>query len=330
MITAICCIAKCENDYLQEWVDYHLNLGFTHIYIYDNNDLDGERIEEVLDKHIDKNIFIIDCRGKKAYQATAYTKFYQLYGNKYDWIAYIVDEFITFSEKSGLKNINDFLKTFEDFEIIHLNWMTYGDNGIVDYTSNIVLDRFTKPLPFDMQIQYNFPENNHVKSIIRGGLNYNEITITPHSPSGNFKICDEKKVSITENAYFKPYSFDVIYIRHYTTKTIYEWIKKVSRGRATLNSKIHLYSFEKFFKYNNDTVEKRKVIKQYLFFKEVADSQFKTELGILKKDYNVLKQENFKLNLELTNIKNSKAYQLGKLLLRPFYLWRKYVSFKKN
>jgi Glycosyl transferase family 2 len=32
----ICAIAKYEEPYLDEWVDYHLSLGFAHIMIYDN------------------------------------------------------------------------------------------------------------------------------------------------------------------------------------------------------------------------------------------------------------------------------------------------------
>ena len=41
MNTAICCIAKYENRYLKEWVDYHMELGFDQIFIFDNNTLNG-------------------------------------------------------------------------------------------------------------------------------------------------------------------------------------------------------------------------------------------------------------------------------------------------
>ena len=30
MKVVICCIARKENRYLQEWLDYHLGLGFDH------------------------------------------------------------------------------------------------------------------------------------------------------------------------------------------------------------------------------------------------------------------------------------------------------------
>ncbi|MGV8093839.1 MAG: glycosyltransferase family 2 protein [Mangrovibacterium sp.] len=318
MQTAICCIVKCENSYLREWVDYHFKLGFNHIYIYDNNDVDGERIEGILSDYIGKYVSIIDCRGKKAYQSVAYTEFYNLYGDKYDWIAFIdADEFITFSEASGYLHINDYLLTINDFEVIHLNWMCYGDNDIVEYNSNKVLDRFTQPLPLDKHIQYDFPENNHVKSIIKGGLDLKGVPIIPHSPPGSFRICDERGIERTENSFFKPYSFEIAYIRHYTTKTIYEWIQKIARGRATCNSIHDLYSVDRFFKYNDDTKEKRDVVNNFMFFKDVLITQSKTELDILKREYEGLFRENEKIKRDLDQIQTSKAYKLGKLLLKP-------------
>jgi hypothetical protein len=324
MKTAICCIAKCENDYLLEWVEYHIALGFTHIYIYDNNDIDGERIEDILFNYVNTSVFIIDCRGKKAYQSTAYTEFYRKYGSKYSWIAYIdIDEFLTFSKKSNFSNINDYLCQVNDnYELIHLNWMSYGDNGIVEYKNNRVIERFINPLPFDMHVQYDFPENNHVKSIMRGGLNLGQDTrVVAHSPEGNYKICDENGVEIVKNSYFKPYSFDTIYVRHYTTKTIYEWMLKITKGRnvgADKNSE--LYRIERFFKYNEDTLEKRNVIKQFELLKNSGNAQYKTEIYFLKEDLKLVQNENIRLKKDLNKIQNSKAYRLGKILLRPLNL----------
>ena len=36
---AICLICKDENQYLEEWLNYHRSLGFNHFFIYDNNRL---------------------------------------------------------------------------------------------------------------------------------------------------------------------------------------------------------------------------------------------------------------------------------------------------
>ena len=37
MNTALVCIAKDEDNYILEWIDYHLKLGFNHIYVYCND-----------------------------------------------------------------------------------------------------------------------------------------------------------------------------------------------------------------------------------------------------------------------------------------------------
>ena len=39
MYPVIVCIAKKEHDYIEEFVKYHLELGFTSIYLYDNEDI---------------------------------------------------------------------------------------------------------------------------------------------------------------------------------------------------------------------------------------------------------------------------------------------------
>jgi hypothetical protein len=39
MFPVIVCIAKKESDYIEEFVKYHLAIGFKTIYIYDNEDV---------------------------------------------------------------------------------------------------------------------------------------------------------------------------------------------------------------------------------------------------------------------------------------------------
>jgi hypothetical protein len=39
MNPVIVCIAKLEQDYIEEFVRYHLAIGFNKIYIYDNDDV---------------------------------------------------------------------------------------------------------------------------------------------------------------------------------------------------------------------------------------------------------------------------------------------------
>ena len=60
----ICSIGRKENLYAKEFVEYYLKLGIKKIIIYDNNDIDGEKFEDVLEQYIkNKYVEIIDVRG---------------------------------------------------------------------------------------------------------------------------------------------------------------------------------------------------------------------------------------------------------------------------
>ena len=51
MKIALCCIVKNENDYLDEYVNYYHDLGFDKIFIYDNNDINGENPVDIIGKY---------------------------------------------------------------------------------------------------------------------------------------------------------------------------------------------------------------------------------------------------------------------------------------
>ena len=65
----LCCAAKRENLYISEFVNHYKNLGYNNIIIYDNNDIDGERFEEVIPDEINSGFVKIvnfrSYRGKK-------------------------------------------------------------------------------------------------------------------------------------------------------------------------------------------------------------------------------------------------------------------------
>jgi ABC-type branched-subunit amino acid transport system substrate-binding protein len=49
---ALCAIAKNENLYIREWVNWYKKLGVSKIFLYDNNDIDGEHFEDVISDYI--------------------------------------------------------------------------------------------------------------------------------------------------------------------------------------------------------------------------------------------------------------------------------------
>lgn len=168
MKVALCVIGRLENQYAIEYVEWYKKIGFDKIFIYDNNHDGEEHFEDVLQSYIDDGfVGVIDYRNKEAAQLSAYNDCYSKYGNEYDWIAFFdFDEFLTLVEDD---DVHSFLSNFNDFECVKINWMIYTDNDLVINDQRPLLERFTTPMEYDKHGTYNFPENNHVKSIVKGG-----------------------------------------------------------------------------------------------------------------------------------------------------------------
>ena len=53
-------MAKNKNLYIKEFVDYYLKLGIDHIFIYDDNEPNTEKISKVFNKSYKSHIKIYD------------------------------------------------------------------------------------------------------------------------------------------------------------------------------------------------------------------------------------------------------------------------------
>ena len=269
MKTLVCAIGRLENKYIREWVEYYKNLGFTNIVLYDNNYEGEEYFEDVIGDFVDSGFVIIkDYRNQQICQSKAYNECYEEYGKQYDWIAFFdCDEFLTFKKR---KNIEEYLSSlyFKRFDMIHINWMCYGDNNLIKYEDNLLTERFTMPISYDTCVAYNFPENNHIKSIIRGGLRKVEFKNNSHTPFGVTKCCNNRGIPCKSDSPFEKYNFDEAYIRHFSTKTIEEYCNKLKRGfpdQIFNTEKLSKHLLEtRFFRYNKVTQEKLDYVKEFL------------------------------------------------------------------
>lgn len=262
----IAVICKGEYKYLREFVEYHLSLGFDRIIIADNNDLDGERYEELLADYIkEAKVIIINLRGKEGVQITFYNNIKNFKEDIiYDWCAFIdTDEFITFSE-TGKKlfgnNIKNFLHSRDYVKAYKLNWMLYGDNGNIVYENKPVIERFPKPLDKNVTFHYKFPENSHCKSILRYEVPVH-FTNNPHGINELKEYYTPKGNPIEGGAFNFNIEHDILYIRHYYTKSLEEWCKnKLGRNYADYlrSDKIDYYPLKDYFIYNEYTPEKAK------------------------------------------------------------------------
>jgi hypothetical protein len=265
----LCVIAKMENRYIREFIEHYFFIGINKIIIFDNNEINGEKMDEVLKDYI-KNDFvtIYNYRGIKKSQMKAYNEMYNKFRHQYDWIMFFdVDEFLNLIQ---YKNIHYFLrdKKFDNCDVIHIHWVTYDDNDLIHYDNRPVQVRFTRPI-YKLII-----DNINVKSIFRTNLNVS-FKIS-HSPNGKKLIkCDVNGKPSYINSKFKynpaiEKNLSIPFIKHFQCKTVEEFFNKLFRGNVHEHSgkSIKTTTKKKFFRMNKWTQEKEeianKLIKNYL------------------------------------------------------------------
>ena len=223
-------------------MDYYNHLGINKIFLYDNNDIDGENFKDILFIYI-KNKFVklINYRGLYKPQKKAYNDCYVHYNKYYKWIAfYDVDEFLYIINYT---NINQFLSLpkFKNCSNILFNWKNYGDNNHLYYENSSVQKRFTKPFYFTKK---NINKNRDLyiaaKIIARSGLNLT----WAHFPH----YLKNKPICRPDGTILKKYNstpqYSNAFIKHYATKSTEEFIKRIIRG--TVNSKIKYIEYLKY------------------------------------------------------------------------------------
>lgn len=260
----VCCICKNESQYIEEFIEYHLELGFDKIVIGDNNDPDGERYDEQLKDYIDYGeVEIVNLRGMIAQQMPFYNNIIHNYD--YEWCAFIdCDEFITFAEGSKYDNIKDFLDSNSSIKAYALNWMVYGDNERVYKGVGDVVDRFKKPMPLDFHFHYKIPENYHIKSILHKEAQGDFIRC-PHNLDNYHDYHSPDGKLIKTSPFNSAMDFSVVYIRHYYTKSLEEWVNKKMKNKhadCKPSDKITYYPIDDFFIYNKVTEAKLKYLKK--------------------------------------------------------------------
>ena len=265
----LCAIGKYENQYIKEWIDYYKKLGINKIYLFDNNIENGEDFRDVIAEEIDSGYVILkNVRGLHGpIQLPLYTMCYNEFKFEYDWFLFFdIDEFLTLPAGISLKSLlaDDI---YADYNMIHVNWLVYGDCGLVYNDGRPCLERFVEPLPLDKRTTYNFPDNFHVKAMIRGGLDHCKF-ISPHTAAVPGKCCTLTGNQCEMYSPFAPYDFRRGFLKHFTTKTAQEYAMKIKRGfcdrdwRGNLDEKQRMIDL--FFKRNEYTKEKASIFEQII------------------------------------------------------------------
>ena len=144
MSHAIFAMAKWEQDYIDEWVKYHLGLGFDRIYLYDNED--KPTYHNILKKYGQK-VFVIHFPGmakKGGLQNVIILHFRINFSKFHRYIMHIdIDEFFCLKKH---KSVKDLTKEYmiNDTAALAFNWVFFGSNDLKMKENKPVTERFTQ------------------------------------------------------------------------------------------------------------------------------------------------------------------------------------------
>ncbi len=164
---SLCLICKDENDYLSEWLDYHILMGVDRFYIYDNES--RVSLRESLKEYIERGwAMVVDIHGK-AVQLHAYDHCLQTFGAQTFWLGFIdTDEFLVPKSTQDLKEL---LREYEQYAGLAVSSLFFGSGGLVARPVEGQISGYT------WRTHETFKENELVKSIVQPGL-----TLMPNSP----------------------------------------------------------------------------------------------------------------------------------------------------
>jgi hypothetical protein len=225
MNPVLICIAKKEHLYIEEFVKYHLALGFEKIYLYDNEDV--PTYEKVLEKY-KQYLVVIHLPFNNYHKAVQYVALDHfianfLFKDDITHVAHIdIDEFICLKKHS---NISEFINEYivGDCEAIGMNWRFFGSSGKTEYEKEPVTQRFT---------MCEKTGNEHIKTLFKRDhfLAYG----TCHDiylSKGHVKSTDGR---IIVGPFNHNPDLSVIQLNHYKSKTLQEFRKIRTRKRADI------------------------------------------------------------------------------------------------
>ena len=274
----LCTLGKKENRYIKEFIQYYEKMGVDTIFLYDNNDINEERFEEIIGEYINKSfVKIFNWRGKKKILLPYLNDCYKRNYKNYDWLLfYEIDEYIHIKNYTSIKQ---FLSNpcFKKCQTINLNWIFHTDNNLIYYDNRTLHERFPEIQNISKtggKTKYNF-----VKSIMKGNIPKIYIYNT-HFLSKKLKSCNGfGKIYQLVGQRLRKNDFEFYYIDHYYSKSLEEYVSKINKGCAHYDQSIK-YKKDRikiFFNINKITIEKLNFIEKNVGI----------NLTYIKKEYNL-------------------------------------------
>lgn len=227
MNAALVCIARGEDNYIEEWVEYNLKIGFEKIFIYQDRWVCALEHPDVV-----KMECLDQSRGR---QSHCYNHFVQNVEGFTHAAFFDVDEFLVLKKH---KSLSEFLDDYADCQSIGINWVHFGDNGLKEVANGEygVVERFT------MRRRAVSDGVKNIFKINRG------ISMSVHHPHCEWSCTDKKLHTGAGNPDGKD---DIAQLNHYYCKTIQEFVDKKMVYRAD----DYPININEFHRYNFNEIE---------------------------------------------------------------------------
>lgn len=237
-----CLIIRDDNEYLPEWLEWHIGQGIECFYIYDHGSkVPVRETVKSLPQEIKSRLKIHDFGGRHEFaQHEAYNDCLKKYGGESRWIAFIdSDEMIRV--KTG-QTLQAFLREYEDYAGLFIKWIVYGANGQKNKSDAPCRVRFSKESPSKAS-------ENVGKVIVQPAFMRKMLTHNGYTKEG-FCVVDEHKREVgAAQVYQENGTSDLICLDHYYTKSYEEWLNKIKRGSC---DPYYSRKYAEFFEYNPD------------------------------------------------------------------------------
>ena len=221
MRTAACLYVRDEARNIAEWVAFHLETGFDHLFVYDNRSVDGTgAVAAFLDP---ASVTVIPWPFEDRHaQYKAYDHCVGRCAGAFDWVACIdVDEFLVFQPGWDLQRL---LTDRNGCDAVAVHWAFFGSGGHEDYPPGLMVESFTR------RAEAGFGPNRHVKSLVRPERS--GPAVSPHSfATPNYQLASGQAVQWQSTGITAtPADYSVCQLNHYFVRSRAHWRDKMRRG----------------------------------------------------------------------------------------------------
>lgn len=224
---AIAAIVKNEENYIEEWIEYHRLLGIEKFYIYDNGSTDDT--VAILQKYVVNEIVELDYVEGTDRQIETYDRILNRHRSDTFWIAFIdVDEFLYINNfEPHTDAIGRFLKEYEAYNGLEIYWKTFGTSDHMNMPDGYVIEKYTEVLPPDHN------KNHVVKTIVQTErTKCNRLVHRFDYLDGKPAVDENKELLVDTSQKDERNPSEKISIHHYYTKSIKEFMDRSAKGKA--------------------------------------------------------------------------------------------------